>query len=124
MQITDITLRMKKVMNSFFCRTDRPFKFYGKINEDVNCYILDGSRGGLYLTLTEISLEQLQTQSNKGGLTDIYLNLGTYVKSFYSVICMPSCAKVALMGNCNMRLHHKIKWNNCVPKIINEKYKK
>ena len=25
-------------MNSFFCRTDRPFKFLGSINEDVNAY--------------------------------------------------------------------------------------
>ena len=32
------------------------------------------------------SLLQKETQSNSGGLTDIYLELGTYVKSFYSVI--------------------------------------
>ena len=111
----------RKVMNTFFCRTDRPFKFYGKINEDVNCYVLNGSRGELYLSLMEISVEQLQTQSNLGGLTDIYLNLGTYIKSFYSVIMT---VKINLMGNKNKRLHHKVKWNYCVPKIINEKFKK
>jgi hypothetical protein len=114
----------RKVMNSFFCRTDRPFQFYGKINEDYTAYTLLGSRGDLFLTLMELSLEQLQTQSNSGGLTDIYLNLGTYVKSFYSVIFMPSAVKVSVMGNRFMRIHHKTKWNNCVPKIINEKYKK
>ena len=72
----------------------------------------------------EISVEQLQTQSNLGGLTDIYLNLGTYIKSFYSVILMPSAVKIDLMGNKNKRLHHKVKWNYCVPKILNEKFKK
>lgn len=114
----------RKAMNSFFCKTDRPFKFYGKINEDVCSYTLNGSRGDLFFTITNLSVEQLQTQSNAGGLTDIYLNLGTYIKSFYSVIICPSCVKVSVMGNKFMRIHHKVKWNNCVPKIINQKYKK
>lgn len=114
----------RKAMNSFFCKTDRPFKFYGKINEDVCSYTLNGSRGDLFFTITNLSVEQLQTQSNAGGLTDIYLNLGTYIKSFYSVIICPSCVKVSVMGNKFMRIHHKVKWNNCVPKIISEKYKK
>lgn len=114
----------RKVMNAFFCKTNREFKFYGKINEDYTAYTYLGSKGDLFFTLMNLSLEQLQTQSNNGGLTDIYLNLGTYVKSFYSVMFMPSAVKISVMGNKFMRIHHKTKWNNCVPKIINEKYKK
>lgn len=114
----------RKAMNAFFCKTDRPFQFYGKINEDVNAYTYLGSKGDLFMTVMALDVEQLQTQSNSGGLTDIYLNLGTYVKSFYSVVIMPSAVKVSVMGNCFMRIHHKIKWNNCVPKILNEKYKR
>ena len=59
-------------------------------------------------------------------MTDIYLENGTYVKSFYSIIFMPSAVKIGLMGNKkdSKRLHHKIKWNNCVPKIIAQKHKK
>lgn len=67
--------------------------------------------------------EQGVTQQNKGGLTDIYLTLGTYVKSFYSVMVEPSCVKVALMGVRNKRLHHQIKWNACTPKIMRESVK-
>lgn len=114
----------RKVMNTFFCRTDRPFKFYGKINEDYTAYTYLGSKGDLFLTVMNLSVEQLQTQSNSGGLTDIYLNLGTYVKSFYSVIFMPSAVKISIMGNKFMRIHHKTNWNNCIPKIINQRYKK
>ena len=66
------------------------------------------------------SIVQKETQSNAGGLTDIYLELGTYVKSFYSVIAAPSCVKVALMGDKQMRLHHAVTWKNAVPKIIRE----
>ena len=114
----------RKAMNSFFCKTKNKFKFIGSINEDVNTYTLLGSQGKLFLTILDIALEQLQTQSNKGGMTETYLDSGTYLKSFYSVMIMPSAVKIGLMGNKNMRIHHKIDWNRCVPKIINEKYKK
>ena len=36
----------------------------------------------------------------------------------------PSCVKIALMGNKEKRLHHNIEWNNAVPCIVAEKYKK
>lgn len=115
---------LRKAMNIFFCKTDRPFEFYGKINEDVNMYVLNGIKGKLCFTYVPIILHQLQTQSNEGGLTDIYLNLGTYVKSFYSVMYAPSCVKVASMGDKHLRIHHQIEWEHCTPKILNEKWKK
>lgn len=114
----------RKAMNSFFCRTDRPFKFFGRINEDVNAYVSLGSRGNLFFTTMQVSLGQYQTQQNKGGLTDTYLENGTYVKSFYSVMIAPSCVTVAAMGVHDYRLHHRIQWENAVPKIIEEKFKK
>jgi hypothetical protein len=114
----------RKAMNSFFCKTDRPFKFTGSTNEDVNAYITLGQKGHLLFTVYKVVIEQGKTQANAGGLTDIYLDNGTYVKSFYSVICQPSCAKVAIMNSNHPRIHHKILWNNCCPKIISDKYKK
>lgn len=114
----------RKAMNSFLVNTDRLFSFYGRINEDVNTYTMLGNRGELFFTIADIALEQTQTQSNEGGMTDIYLDSGTYVKSFYSVICSPQAVKIGLMGNTQMRMHHKVNWNYCTPKILNEKYKK
>lgn len=114
----------RKAMNSFFCKTDRPFKFTGSTNEDVNAYITLGQKGKLLFTIYRVVIEQGKTQANAGGLTDIYLDNGTYVKSFYSVICQPSCARVAIMNSNHPRIHHKILWNNCCPKIISEEYKK
>lgn len=115
---------LRKVMNSFFCRTDKPFKFYGRINEDTTMYCLLGQRGELMFTITDIALVQKQTQANSGGMTEVYLDKGTYLKSFYSVMYCPSCVKVSTMGRTHRRIHHKISWNNCTPKIINQKYKK
>lgn len=114
----------RKAMNCFFCKTDRPFKFSGSTNEDVNMYITYGNQGKLLFTVASVCMDQLQTQSNAGGLTDIYLDNGTYVKSFYSVIHQPQCVKISTMGNKFKRIHHKICWDKCTPKILNERYKK
>jgi hypothetical protein len=114
----------RKGMNFFICSTDRPFKFFGQLNEDVNTSIVLGSAGKIFLTINQVSLQQKPTQSNPGGMTEIYLDSGTYVKSFYSVMYMPSAARISQIGYTNIRIHHNIKWKNCVPKIISESYKK
>ena len=114
----------RKCMNSFFCKVDRPFQFLGRINEDVNAYCLLGTQGKLMLTIADIALNQVDTQQNSGGLTESYLDNGTYVKSFYSVICCPSCVKVAEMGVNHKRFHHLVNWDNCLPKILSDRYRK
>ena len=108
----------RKAMNSFFLSTAKPFKFQGRINEDVNSYVGLGNLGKLFITVPRIRLEQKQTQTNAGGMTDVYLNSGTYIKSFYSVMYAPSCVKIAKMGVSNMRLHHMVKWKYAVPEIV------
>lgn len=113
----------RKAMNTFICSTDRPFKFVGRINEDVNTYTNLGSRGFLLLTIGYVSISQTATQKNKGGMTDVYLDSGTFLKSFYSVMYSPSSVKISIMGAKHERIHHKISWNNTTPKIIDEKYK-
>lgn len=115
---------LRKAMNTFFCRTDRRFDFVGRINEDVCAYVLENMRGQLLLTITDVMITQTQTQANQKGLTDVYLELGTYVKSFYSVICAPSCVKVSMMGDKHKRIHHSVAWDHCAPKILNERYRK
>jgi hypothetical protein len=115
---------LRKTMNAFFLRTDRPLRFSGRINEDVNMYITEGSLGRVMFTYPRMRLKQLQTQSNSGGLTDIYLDLGTYVKSFYSILFRPSCVKLMMMGVKHKRIHHKVLWKHAVPMILSEAYKK
>ena len=114
----------RKIMNTFFCDIEKEFHFLGIFNDDVNTYIDHGVRGKLFLTIWDLSIHQEQTQSNKGGLTDIYLNYGTFVKSFYSVIVQPSVAHIAMMQCAHSRIHHVIKWNNCAPKLISDRWKK
>jgi hypothetical protein len=113
----------RKAMNTFICSTDRPFQFVGRINEDVNTYVNLGSRGKLFLQINQIAIIQKQTQSHTGGLTEQYLDIGTYVKSFYTVMFNPSSVRVGVMGEKHPRLHHKVRWRNTVPKILDSSYK-
>lgn len=115
----------RKAMNSFICSVERQFNFVGTINEDVNTYTSEAQKGKIFLTIPVVCLHQLTTQKNAGGMTDLYLDSGTYIKSFYSVMYSPSCVKIAVMGgDAEKRLHHLVSWNNCAPKIVSEKYRK
>jgi len=122
----------RKAMNTFICSTDRPFRFVGRVNEDVNTYTTEGRRGLLFGTLTHYYIVQQTTQKNSGGMSDMYLDSGTYIKSFYSVMMCPSSVKIGMLGDPgrgknhkgHYRIHHKINWHNTAPKILNEEWKK
>jgi len=115
---------LRKAMNSWFFRTERPLEFFGRMNDDVNCYVVNGARGELIFTLVEVSLTPLQTQAVAGGMTEMYLDTGTYMKSMYTVMMAPSCVEVRLMGSSHPRMHHHVTWENAVPKIINARHRK
>lgn len=113
----------RKCMNSFLCRTDRPFTFIGRVNEDVNTYVWRASRGELMLTVCDISLNQLDTQQKKGGMTGLYESGGTYLKSFYSVMVNPSSVRISTVGDGHMRFHHVVDWDACAPKILSGRFR-
>ena len=85
--------------------------------------ILEAKHGSIFLTIPWVKIIQKQTQANKGGLTDIYLNYGTYVKSFYTVMINPSSVRVAEMGSRFKRIHHRVEGNYTYPMIIRESIK-
>lgn len=114
----------RKAMNSFICDVEKPFKFVGRINEDVNTYTCKQRSGQIFLTSMATSIVQKQTQTNAGGMTDLYLDSGTYVKSFYSVMYAPSCVSVKLLQSKHSRLHHSVNWKAAAPCIIREQHRK
>lgn len=118
----------RKAMNSFFFKVpnnaEEDVMFLGRMNDDVNLYTTDGMRGGLWFQIADICLVQQMTQQAEGGNATAYLKYGTYVKSFYSVMGEPSCVKINMMGRTNYRIHHHVEWNNCVPKILAEEWRR
>ena len=115
---------VRKAMNSFFCRTDRPILWSGRMNEDVTAYVTLGSRGRLFFTVADVSVDHLATQSLSGGMSESYSDSGTYVKTFYTIMAAPSCVKLYTVGQSHPRFHHIIDWEHAVPKIISSRYKK
>ena len=115
----------RKAMNTWFLSTKRPVTFIGRLNEDVNAYLLHGAVGKLFLSVSQAMIVQKTTQQQAGGMTEAYLDSGTYQKSFYSVLYAPSCVKVQPMFHSgHTRYHHRINWDCAVPKIINQRHRK
>jgi hypothetical protein len=114
----------RKCMNTWICDTQKPFKFCGRMNEDVSTYTCEGRRGHLFMQVSNVEISQKPTQSTSGGMTELYLRAGTYTKSFYTILYAPSCTKINEMGAVKRRLHHSIQWNNAAPKLLHEKWRK
>lgn len=121
----------RKAMNFFACLTDRPFRFYGELNDDVNTYTYEQRKGLLFIATNIISLHQTPTQQQSGGTTDLYLERGTYVKSAYSVMYCPSAASIDVLKykdsrfeNKASRYHHRVNYKHCAPLIIPERFRK
>ena len=114
----------RKAMNVFVCQTDEPYEFRGSLNDDVNTYIREQQLGHVFLTPNILSLEQERTQQHDGGITELYLEAGTYVKSFYTVLYSPSSTGLYFLDDgADKRIHHDITWRNAVPKIVPESTK-
>lgn len=115
---------LRKCMNTFFIKSEKHFYFNMRMNDDVSTYVLRSIVGDVFLSCMYVQISMSNTQSGDGGMTDIYLDSGTYWKSFYSLMCAPSCCGIRVMNTKNKRIHHYVKKDNCFPKIIEEKYKK
>lgn len=113
---------LRKCMNTWLLQTEPPLEFVGRMNDDVNTYVINGSRGHLFFTTTELLTIVKETQTVTGGMTEMYLDAGTYMKSMYTVMMQPSSVTVALMGQTHKRLHHRVDWKHTVPKIIHAKH--
>ena len=115
----------RKAMNTFVCHVDRPMTFVGRMNEDVNTYTAKSRTGEVVaFTFSRVRVQQMPTQSNAGGITELYREIGTYTKSFYTVMMAPSAATVRTMGVSERRLHHRIDWNATAPRILHERHRK
>lgn len=111
----------EKAMNTFFIRTNSSWRFLGRINEDVNAYVHYGKTGLKFYTYMPIFIYQTPTTTQEGGLTDAYLALGKYVKSFYTLLLNPSCVKIDVVSrNYNFfpRYHHRIEREHMSPKVV------
>ena len=115
---------IRKCMGSWIMRASSTTRFLGLMNDDVNSYLINGSRGKIYITYPFIMIDTPATQSVSGGMTEVYKGTGTYTKTFYTIVLCPSFVKIDMFGDKHYRIHHRVKWDNAVPKIVSSRYKK
>lgn len=90
----------------------------------VNTYVRKGATGDLFFHTNCAYVNQLQTQTNEGGMTGLYQAAGTYVKSFFTVLYAPSCTRVWEFPSKYSRWHHRISWRHAIPKILSEEVRR
>ena len=96
-----------------------------KIHEKI--FIIDYLDDQNIELIQQDDLSRITLNILDGSITDETienLNAGTYTKSFYTVMYSPDCAKISVLNTNNSRIHHKINWNNAVPCLISDTYKK
>ena len=114
-----------KVINVFFLTTEKRIRFVGRMNDDINTYLLNNNVGRLFLSLYDIFVQMLEVRKVKGGMLDLYKKFNSWMQGFYSVICSPSAVKLGMIGKLdknNNRIRHKLKHDRFTPKIINNVY--
>ena len=115
---------LRKAINSMFCKTENPIEFKGTMDEDFTAYTTLGSRGVLFFTYVPIVVNQMPPQSMAGGMTEAYNESGKYLQAFYPVMSMPSCMKICFVPKSVDKIKPKVSWEMCIPKIIDEKWRK
>jgi hypothetical protein len=107
--------------NTFFCRTDKKFEFLGRINEDVTTPAWNNSRGKLFFTILSIQVTLYDHEKNTGGSSEQYRDVNLYWNYFYPVLWEPSAISIRMKKKGFIK---HVKWNNLIPKIVNEKWRK
>lgn len=92
-----------------------------RLNDDLINAVNVWRTGRSELSVKCIAMNMPPTQSESGGLTDIYRDEGTVRKTAYAVMAAPGQVKLVDRFG---RYHHAADWKRIVPKIISDEYRK
>lgn len=87
----------------------------GRLNDDLINAINVWRHGKAELTFKCLAMNMPPTQSESGGLTDIYRDEGTVRKTAYAIMAAPGQVKLVEKFG---RYHHSADWRHIVPKIV------
>ena len=90
-----------------------------RMNDDLINAINVWRHGRAELTVKFLSMNMPETQSEKGGLTEMYREDGTVRKTAYAVCACPSSVRLVRKFG---RYHHRADWKTIAPKIVSDGY--
>lgn len=92
-----------------------------RLNDDLINAVNVWRTGRSELSVKCLAMNMPPTQSERGGLTDIYRDEGTVRKTAYAVMAAPGQVKLVDRFG---RYHHAADWKRIVPKIVSDEYRK
>lgn len=93
----------------------------GRMNDDIINAVNVWRRGGYEMSVKFLHIEFARTQSEPGGMTDLYQSDGTARKTAYGILAAPSAAKLVFRFE---RYHHAVSWRKLRPKLLDEKWRR
>lgn len=100
---------------------DKFITWRGRLNDDLINAMETHKYGKYEMYFKFMTIQMRDTQSETGGLTDIYQKEGTVRKTAYPILISPNATQLTIRYK---RYHHKVNWNRLIPKIIHEKWRK
>lgn len=105
----------------FILKGENNIRFTGTSNEDETWWIKNCQLGKQTYAILKIAQNTFERGQNDGGLKEMYEEIGTYMRNFYSLIAYPSQFVLEFKdGEFKSR-----KNNNAIsPKLLNERWKR
>ena len=97
-------------------------RWVGRMNDDlINAINVYRTGRGPEFSFNFVSMNMPATQSENGGLSELYREEGTVRKTAYAVMAAPGAVKLVERFG---RYHHAVDWKFLVPKIVHSKYRR
>ena len=90
-----------------------------RMNDDLINAINVWRHGRAELSVRFLAMNMLPTQSEAGGLTDLYRDEGTVRKTAYAVEACPAAVRLTERFG---RYHHAVDWDCVTPKMVSDRF--
>lgn len=101
--------------------TEKFVKWRARMNDDTVNAIDVIKNGGFEISVNYLGMNTVQTQTEAGGNTDLYIDNGTVRKTAYAIIASPLSVTLVIKFG---RYHHQNNWRKISPKLIRQSYAK
>ena len=110
----------KKVMNTTFYLLPYVYRGERGVQDDDTSQFVDMMNQGLFVGSygAGIVLQQMESATQQGGLTDLYNECKLLNKALVTVIQHPSAIRAEKQERNGGRIHHKVNYRYLMPKIL------
>lgn len=108
-------------MHNMPSNPDKFVKWCGRMSDDLVNVLEVYKQGGIEYSFNWLACTTNETQTEDGGLTEMYKKDGTVRKTAYAILHSPQYVELCIKFG---RYHHTVSWKDVSPKLIHEKWRK